>query len=64
MSQKRRRSNMQVDKRAFLKDLKGMENNIINDMNYNPERDMARLILKYNLEWHVIMKKIKKELTL
>jgi hypothetical protein len=52
-----------LDKRAFLKDLRGIENGIIRDMNYNPEKDLAHLVLKHNLEWRIIMKSIKRELS-
>jgi hypothetical protein len=55
---------MNIDRHAFLKDLKGMENSLMRDANYNLERGITDLVIKYNLEWIIIRKRIKADLTL
>lgn len=53
-----------IDRRAFLKDLRTMESRVVSDIRYNPEKDVAHLVSKYNLGWRVIWKQVKKDLTL
>jgi hypothetical protein len=60
----RRKIRMIVDRTSYARELDDMKRHCIRDQNYNPERDIANLVTKYNLEWRIIWKLIRKELTL
>lgn len=53
-----------IDKLEFLRDLKIIKHNCLNQQNYDPEKDIAYLVTKYNVDVDQLWKKIKNLLTL
>jgi hypothetical protein len=53
-----------LDKKSFLKELHDIKQRCLKESNYDPESDIAYLIVKFNLDSGLIWMKIKKYLSL
>lgn len=53
-----------IDKLEFLRDLKTIKHNCLKQSNYDPEKDIAYLVTKYNVDVDELWKKIKAILSL
>ena len=53
-----------IDKKEFLKDLKIIKKSCLMEQNYDPIKDIAYLVTKYNVEQEMLWRKIQEILGL